>query len=256
MKRTIICFFSILLLLSTINPAMASLTVIGTAQYDDGSGTKTYKLIYDNDLPGNGTQGLVWLDYQHETDTWQNQVDWASGVGSHLTITLNPGYVANFDWATGWRLPSTVDGPYEYGYEGDPDGDGVYSYTAGYNLANSEMGHLFYTELGNLGQLDTDGNERDGMDYGLRNRGEFEHLFSTWYWSGTVYSSVENYAWYFSMYYGNQDIYGLSTTNYALAVHPGTVSTVPIPGGVWLLGSGLLSLMGIRRRKTAGQGFQ
>jgi len=38
---------------------------------------------------------------------WQDQVDWASGLGSQLTVTLNPGYTSGVDWSTGWRLPET-----------------------------------------------------------------------------------------------------------------------------------------------------
>jgi hypothetical protein len=37
-------------------------------------------------------------------------------------------------------------------------------------------------------------------------------------------------------------------TFYAMAVHPGDVSAVPVPGAVWLLGSGLLGLIGIRKK--------
>jgi hypothetical protein len=32
-----------------------------------------------------------------------------------------------------------------------------------------------------------------------------------------------------------------------MAVHPGDVSAVPIPGAVWLFGSALLGLIGIRK---------
>ena len=93
------------------------------------------RLIYDSDL------NITWYDYSKSWDTWQNQVNWASG----LSVTFGS------NTYTDWRLPSTVDGTYAgCGCNGTT--------TAGYNITSSEMGHLFYTELGNTGYYDTSGN--------------------------------------------------------------------------------------------------
>ncbi len=37
----------------------------------------------------------------------------------------------------------------------------------------------------------------------------------------------------------------------ALAVHPGDVAAVPVPAAAWLLGSGLLGLIGVARRRPS-----
>jgi hypothetical protein len=52
-----------------------------------------------------------------------------------------------------WRLPiidASIPVGTSYGYIG-PNGDGSYSYQYGYNMTNSELGHLFYETLGNVG---------------------------------------------------------------------------------------------------------
>lgn len=97
---------------------------------------------------------------------------WAARLNDAGEITYNLSVPMN--WAGEWRLPATVDGSRVYGWEGDPDGDGNYDYTAGYNLANSEMGHLYYTELGNLGYYDTNGDNVGDGNYGLKNAGDFD----------------------------------------------------------------------------------
>ncbi len=47
------------------------------------------------------------------------------------------------------------------------------------------------------------------------------------------------------------DVYGSWSSATGDVGNPGEFSSVPIPGALWLLGSGLLGIMGIRRRKNA-----
>jgi hypothetical protein len=235
MKKGLMFFFGFVLLLA--GSANAALTTIGTAQFN-GTGT-AYNLIWDND---NNGKSLVWLDYTHAADNWQNQVNWAQGLNTVLTCDT-PGYTV--DWKASWRLPSTVDGILNVGFNGNT--------TAGYNVTTSEMGHLFYSELGNLGFFSTSGSTQS--PYGLQNTGDFNNLrntqYGSYYWSGTTYGANPGIAWTFYMNRGYQNYSAkVSIDNlYGLAVWEGQVSQVPIPGTFWLLGSGLVGLVRVGRRK-------
>jgi hypothetical protein len=118
-----------------------------------------------------------------------------------------------------WRLPSVGS----YAYEG-------------YNITGSEMGHLYYVELEN---------EKDGV-----NMGPFINLRPDFYWSDEAGPVVNQRTWGFNFLDGHQYWkYSDNNSNYGMAVHEGNVgSPVPIPAAVWLLGSGLVGIIGIRRR--------
>lgn len=216
--------------------AQAALTTIGTATYNGAD----YKLIWDDDNNGNS---VVWLDYTNKYTIWVSQNTWAEGLDSSLTYHIYPAYSVAWD-DNAWRLPRTVDGPYVYGYDGTT--------TAGFNITSSEMGHLYYEELGNLGYYDTSGNVQAG--YGLINTGDFNNLFAPFYWSGTEYAESPSSAWCFIMGDGRQYIDGKGYTHYGLAIRSGQVSAVPIPGAIWFLGSGLAGLVGIRKRSKGASG--
>ena len=83
----------------------------------------------------------------------------------------------------------------------------------------------------------------------LKNTGPFNNLQADDYWSGTEYSLHPYYAWFFGFNDGFQGRDGKYQFDWlALAVRPGEVSAVPVPATVFLLASGLLGLVGLRRR--------
>lgn len=228
--------------------AEATLITIGQATYTTNNISNDYNLIWDNDNNGNS---VVWLDYSNTANTWANQVSWAAGLNSVgvLSYTMAAGYTVDFG-ANAWRLPTTVDGEKVAGFSGLT--------TAGTNITNSEMGHLFYTELGNNGFQDKNGDTPPV--YGLTNKGDFTYLTSAAYWSGTENATTtEADAWFLNMGNGNQSVAAQETLNqkYGLAVWSGQVTDTnppaqtPIPGAVWLLGSGLVGLIQARRNKKA-----
>ncbi len=187
--------------------------------YNNGNG-----LIYDTDLD------ITWYDYSYGFVYQPAAEAWAAS----LSVTDISGVTH-----TGWRLTNVVDGPFVQGYSGTT--------TGGWNVTTSEMGHLFYTELGNKGFYDVDGNWNTG--YGLKNTGPFRNLMDQSYWSGTEYSQDATKAWNFSFYagylYPTKDLYNL-----AIAVHEGNVGAVPVPvPAAVLLGTLGLATAGWRLRK-------
>lgn len=232
MKR----LFSVLIASAVVGalaaPAGATLTRIGTATYESSS----YSLIYD-DAPG-----LVWLDYSNDNgeNTWQSQMDWAAGLNGSgvLSHSILPGF--SVTWGGSWRLPETnpATDEYEYGEDGTT--------SAGYNITSSEMGNLYYNGLGNLGFFGTNGDYQD--DWGLMNTGLFVNLMDSGYWSATSYVPDSGDAWNFYMSDGYQDEGSKEYDYYALAVRSAQVSSVPEPGTMMLMASGLAGLFFARRK--------
>jgi len=197
MKRIFILLVIMAMVLGFSMQAQAALQNLGT----DSLGNR---LIYDSDL------NITWYDYSNSVNTWQNQMNWASG------LSVNFGGNVYDDW----RLPATVDGPYVFGYDGTT--------TGGSNITSSEMGHLFYTELGNKGIVATDGTYPQ-PGWGLTNTGDFQHLQPGFFWSGTEATAYPNGAWGFGFGDGFQGPDNKAISYYALAVRPGDVAVVPEP---------------------------
>ncbi len=232
MKQQLFAGFATgLMIICVAGSADASLLVDGTVYYDGAD----RQLIYDSDL------NITWLDYSHEVAGWKDQTAWA------YNLSLTVGGKTYSDW----RLPDTVEGPYHYGISG-------YT-TAGYNITTSEMGYLFYTELCNKGYYGTQYNppEYDHPEnWGLSNKGPFQNLITDGYWSGTAHDGSLDAtpqtdapgAWNFITFYGRQGVFDDSRWMLGMAVMPGRVSPVPAPASMFLLGSGLIGLLSLRRK--------
>ena len=152
-------------------------------------------------------------------NSWDNQVAWAAGL--------------DIDGVTGWRLASM-----------DVNGDGVIVNCSSSSQAackDNEYGHLNFYGAGTV------------FLSGITFSGPFTNRQSFIYWSSTEFAPDSNYAHSFLFRFGGANRWDPKDSDvFAWAVHSGNVGAVPVPGAVWLFGSGLIGLIGIaRHKKTA-----
>lgn len=176
----------------------------------------SFEAYYDTDLD------ITWLADANVNGimNWADANSWAANLS--IVDTLNHRTYDN------WRLPTALNqdltGP-----------------CFGFNCADSEMGHLFYSELGGTaGQPIMSSSDPD--------LAKFNHVQAEGYWSGTEYAPDTGNAWLFSFYYSDQVVDAKYSGFYAMAVSPGDVAAVPEAQTYALMLAGL-GLVGWRARR-------
>jgi hypothetical protein len=215
-------------------------------------------LLYDNVL------NVTWLqdaNYAHTSGyagaDSAGRMDWTT-ANTWAADLVYGGY-------SDWRLASNspVNGSsFNYSYAADGSTDYGYNITS----PHSELAYMYHVNLSLKSYYDTTGNYQsdfgifgngtiNGVDtnsFGQTNVKLVNNLQSYVYWSGSEYAPDPGYAWGFVTGDGNQGATFKFNQFYAWAVRPGDVAAVPVPGAFWLFGSGLVGLMGLRRRGSIG----
>jgi hypothetical protein len=219
-QTQLIAAFLSISLLTAADANAALTTALGGQVVNDTDRNVTW--IADANLAATNTFGVSAIG----SDGRMNWITAQHWIGAMNT--------ANYLGYSDWRLPTLTVTPGPFGEFAD----------------TGEMGHLF----GELG----------GSPMGMQNafnKGPFDNFQMSGYWFDKESTLITGDAYSFCFGIFNAPSYclgyvGFSTPipkdypMYALAVRDGQVP-VPVPMASWLLGSGLLGLVGVARRKTA-----
>lgn len=213
-------FFAAVVLLSIVTSANAALVsrLNGQAVYD--TDLNVTWLANANHAATNsfGVGGTNWT--QPGMMNWYTAQSWIAAMNADG----GSGYLGFNDW----RLPTA-----EYPINSFP--------CSGYNCTDSEMGHLYYSELGGVGYPTTLASSGD-PDLAL-----FSNIQNDWYWTSTPTST--KYVVFEFNYGGSSKAFPDGTQPaFAWAVRTGDVAVVPIPATIWLFVSGLVVLLGFIRK--------
>lgn len=191
-------------------------------------------LIYDDDRDitwlsnANYGAGSVYDDGFLTTDgamTWQSAVSWAANLSYYDSVR-------DFTF-TDWRLPATPPPP--------DNGCTIPPISGGTGCTASELGHMYYGELGGTFV-------NPAVPSSVPGPGPFTNLQADGYWSGTEFDAT--FAWVLNFGFSGQQAADQKILGYyAWAVRDGDVAAIPAPGAAWLLGTGLLALIGRARRR-------
>lgn len=219
---------------SRLTALVLAVCLSGTAQAalqgrDLNGSADSFEAYYDTDLD------ITWLANADLANTYLaggNTFGVEGIYGGRMTWPTANKWIAAMNAANylgfdNWRLPTSTQN------------------CVAYYCTKSELGHLFYSELGGVDS--TSIAFKHNANYSL-----FKNLRSSQYWSGTPYTGgLYNYAWAFDfgMGYLYQATYDISF--YVLPVIPGDVAAVPEPETYAMMLAGLVLVGAAARRRRS-----
>lgn len=196
--------------------------------------------------------------------TWLQDANYAKTSGYDTDGKMD--WYSAMNWAdqlefggfSDWRLAGIkpVNG---IAYNENFSNDGSTDYAWNVSNPNSELGYMYFVNLGLTAFQHPDGSDnpnfgiyRNGRTGGQNDVDLVKNLQSFNYWSGNEVPARSNEAWFFDTALGSQQTYfktGLGAHLYVWAVRDGDVATVPLPAAAWLFGSALFGTVLMSRRK-------
>ena len=228
-------------------------TVVEASLIDRGHG-----FIYDDVLD------ITWLQ---DARLAASSTFGVSGIQSDGSMTWETGFewiaamnATNYLGFDSWRMPTLtpvngVSFQYTVSYDGSTD--------RGFNNMSptNELSHLFYVGLGNIGLCSADnatGSSADNCEnnpydtWGLQNTGPFENFIAGRYWTDVRHTDPdEDRAFDLDATFGQMGTGLTSGYKFVWAVTDGDIGSlaaVPVPAAGWLLGSGIVGLLALRRK--------
>lgn len=207
------------------------------ALYDRGNG-----MIYDDVLD------ITWLQDSNYAQTSGYHIDGHMTWGEANTWAAQLVYGGYDDW----RLPSArLMNPAFPCFADDGSCD------QGYNITTSELGHMFYNNLGNQAYIvvtwppinDVNTSFTDAVDGDTVSFLNLEYDGYGGFWYEEEFALSTNRAWDFHFLIGMQGSTVKSGTTNAWAVRDGDVAAVPVPAAAWLFGSALIGMISLKSRK-------
>ncbi|OAI25422.1 DUF1566 domain-containing protein [Methylomonas koyamae] len=225
----------------------AALTHLPTAQaalLDRGGG-----MLYDTVL------NVTWLQDANYAKTSgydaDGKMDWHAAVAWADQL--------EFGGFSDWRLAGIkpVNG---IAYNENFSDDGSTDYAWNVSSPNSELGYMYFVNLGLTAFQFPDGSDnpnfgiyRDGRTGGQTDVGLVKNLQSFNYWSGNEVPTRTGEAWFFDTALGSQQTWykkNLGSDMYVWVVRDGDIAAVPLPGAVWLFASAVFAGLFANRRKS------